>query len=269
MNPKTIVVPLDGSEFAERALPVADKLAERIGGGLMLVSAQYYGPIEPRQYLDEQAALRRSPVEVIATKDTYAAEIITETVEGSDDRVVCMTTHGRGRLRWAALGSVAENVIRRTTHPMFLVGRNCRPNFLDRSSHLLACVDGREGAAQLAPEVNAWSELLGLSRYAAVVMHPLDVASAEHQHQLLDPIAAEFGGSTRVDIAMLRSRYVAGALADFADELPAAVIAMNSHARGGLARFALGSVTMGVLHLAPCPLLVMHRVPDIEPDGEG
>jgi nucleotide-binding universal stress UspA family protein len=42
MAPKTFVVPLDGSEFAERALPVAETLAERLGGSLLLVSAQLY-----------------------------------------------------------------------------------------------------------------------------------------------------------------------------------------------------------------------------------
>ena len=126
MNAKTFVVPLDGSEFAERALPVADKLAERIGGNLLLVSAQYYGPVEPRAYLDEQAVLRRSPVEVIATKDAYAAEIISETVEGTDDRVVCMTTHGRGRLRWAALGQLAGKS-KRSTHSAVYHAPRCHP----------------------------------------------------------------------------------------------------------------------------------------------
>jgi len=39
MRPKTLVVPLDGSEFAERALPIATTLAERLDAGLLLVSA--------------------------------------------------------------------------------------------------------------------------------------------------------------------------------------------------------------------------------------
>ena len=108
MTPKSLVVPLDGSEWAERALPIADALADRIGGRLVLVSSQYYGPLDPTEYLEEVAArYRRNPVDVITTKDTYAAEAIIQAARASDDRVVCMTTHGRGSLRWAALGSVA------------------------------------------------------------------------------------------------------------------------------------------------------------------
>jgi nucleotide-binding universal stress UspA family protein len=54
----------------------------------------------------------------------------------------------------------------------------------------------------------------------------------------------------------LTSRFPDDALADFANELSAAMIAMNCHGRTGLARLALGSTTMGVLQLALCPLLV-------------
>jgi nucleotide-binding universal stress UspA family protein len=35
----TVVVPLDGSEFSEKALPVADRLARRLGAGVLLFSA--------------------------------------------------------------------------------------------------------------------------------------------------------------------------------------------------------------------------------------
>ena len=61
------------------------------------------------------------------------------------------------------------------------------------------------------------------------------------------------------DAHLLRANYVAGKLADYADDLPAALMAINSHARTGFQRFSLGSETMAVLHLAPCPVLVVHR----------
>ncbi|MGO9875817.1 MAG: universal stress protein [Acidimicrobiia bacterium] len=259
MAVKTLVVPLDGSEFAERALGVAQTLAERIGARLLLISAQYSGHLEPGQYLEAHAIrCDRCPVDVIATNEAAAAEAIVEAIEGDDGRMVCMTTHGRGRLRWAALGSVAEDVIRHAGRPMFLVGRNCRADFLERSSHLVVCTDGGGGSHELAPAAREWSELLGLDLRVGVVVHPLDVESAEHAEGLLGSIAAQFDGEA-VAPTMITSDYPAGALADFADELPAAIVAMSCHGRAGLARLALGSMTMGVLHLASCPLLVTHR----------
>jgi len=270
MAPKTVVVPLDGSEYAERALPVAEAVAERLGGSLLLVSAQHHNPLELRAYLEECAALRnRCAIDVVETKDTHPSQAVLEVLEGGDDRVVCMTTHGRGRLRWAALGSVAEEIIRASDRPMLLVGRNCRADFLDRSSHLVACADGSDESKELAPAAREWAELLGLDLRVVVVTHPLDVASAEHCDALLGSMASQFGIAERAAAVMIRSRYPAGALADYADELPAAIVGMNCHARTGLARVALGSVTMGVLHLASCPLLVTHYRPEIDVDDSG
>ena len=261
MTAKTLVVPLDGSEFAERALPVARAVVERIGGRLLLVSAQYHGPLEPRAYLEERAALNdRCPVDILATKETYAAQIIDEAVRGGDDRIVCMTTHGRGRFRWAALGSVAEDVIRRGDRPVLLVGRHCRPDFLERSSHLVACADGSDESDDLVPATRAWAEWLGLDVRVAVAVHPLDVESAEQADSLLGAMAAKFALTSPGAATMIRGSSPAAALADYAEELPAALVAMNCHGRSGLARFALGSTTMSVLQLAPCPLLVTHRV---------
>jgi nucleotide-binding universal stress UspA family protein len=55
----------------------------------------------------------------------------------------------------------------------------------------------------------------------------------------------------------VRSSYPAGALADLAESLAVGLVAMNSHARTGVARIALGSVTMGVVGMARCPVLVV------------
>ena len=54
----------------------------------------------------------------------------------------------------------------------------------------------------------------------------------------------------------LRGSYVAGTIADFARTLPATLLATNTSGRGGIARVVLGSVAMGVVSLAPCPVLV-------------
>jgi nucleotide-binding universal stress UspA family protein len=93
---------------------------------------------------------------------------------------------------------------------------------------------------------------------AAIVVHPLDVETARHPEVLLDPIVEQFGGPEHASANLLKSSYDAGVLADFAADLPAALIAMECHGTTGLARAVLGSVTMGVVHLAPCPVLVTH-----------
>jgi nucleotide-binding universal stress UspA family protein len=256
MKSPTFVVPLDSSAFAERALPVATTLARCTGGGLLLVSVENHGPLRPDEYLHEIARCPRPvPVETIGVSDTYPADAIVKVVGESDDRIVCMTSHGRGGLRWGILGSVAEEVVRRAERPTLLIGRHCREDF-SQAANLLACVDGSESAARIAPAALEWAERLGLTVHAAIVVHPLDRESAEHPEALLGPMVEQFGGPERAKATMLTSRYPEGTLADYAADLPAAIIATNSHARTGLARFAIGSTTMALLHQAPCPLLV-------------
>ena len=262
MTPTTFVVPLDGSEFAERAVAVAAALAHQSGGGMLLMTALERGPLHPREYLDEIAARHADvPIQRVVDADRYAAEAIVHVLEESPDRIVCMTSHGRGGIRWGMVGSVAEEVIRRASRSTVLVGRHCRDDFLAGAPHMLVCTDGSVSSAQLAPVALDWAERLKLDVHAAIVVHPLDVESAEHPEVLIDPIVEQFGGADHVVAKVLTGRFVEGALADYADDLPAALIAVNCHGRTGLARFALGSTTMGLLHQASCPLLVTSMRP--------
>ena len=260
MTSPTFVVPLDGSAYSERALPIATALAQRTGGGLLLVSVQDHGALHPAEYLEEMGSYPRPvPVATIGNSETYPADAIVKIAREVDDCFVCMTSHGRGGLRWGLLGSVAEEVVRRTRRPTILMGRHCREDFLTDARYLLAGVDGTETSAQLAPIVVDWAKRLGLEMRAAIVVHPLDVESAEHSEAVLDPIVEQFGGPDRITVTMLTSRYPEGALADYAGDIGAAIVAMNGHCRAGLARFALGSTTMGLVHQAPCPVLVAPR----------
>ena len=239
-------------------MPIACTLAERVDGSVLLVSAPYKGVLRPREYLAEVAARCPVPVETSAAESYLPADAITDVVEEAEDRIVCMTSHGRGGLRWSMMGSTAEEVIRRSDRPMVLVGRHCRDDFLSRGSYMLAAVDGAECSGRLAPDALAWAARLGLRMKAAIVVHPLDVETAEHPEELLDPIIEQFGGPEHTSVKLLKSTYDAGAIADYAGDLPAAMIAIECQGATGLSRVVLGSVTMGVLHLAPCPLLVTH-----------
>jgi nucleotide-binding universal stress UspA family protein len=128
MIPRTFVVPLDGSPFAERAVGAARAIARRVDGELLLVSADHRGPLEPREYLGEVAARCTDvPVGTLAHAEHLPADAILGVVGQSDDRILCMTSHGRGGLRWAMIGSVAEDVLRRASCPVLAVRLEGQP----------------------------------------------------------------------------------------------------------------------------------------------
>lgn len=167
---KTILVPLDGSTFAEHALPVATGLARASGGRLHLVQVHEV-PVVPTSPdllvpYDAQwdAALRQQEEEYLQSVANRVAERAglqarTELLSGPaemalatyaremDVDLVVMTTHGRSGLSRMWLGSVAGGVIRRSQVPVLLL----RPSHAEvdydedfRPLHVLCPLDGSE-----------------------------------------------------------------------------------------------------------------------------
>lgn len=140
-----IVVPLDGSEWAEHSLPHAEHLAKRMSLPIHLVrsvslASMGYGLIEdgPAQYADlaesteslaheymEEIAdrVRKNGVEhveISITNGPTDAAIVDEIgVDG--DKLTVMTSHGRSGINRWVLGSVADRVIRHGAGPVLLV----------------------------------------------------------------------------------------------------------------------------------------------------
>ncbi len=137
-----LVVPLDGSTFAEAALPIARALAVLLSARAVLVGVcapsdsaipsdggvfvhtkdddlrrQY----DMRAYLN--SVLRKLPLieaETVVRVGDAATEIAREVEERSAGAVI-MATHGRTGLVRTILGSVAGGVVHRTTAPVVLV----------------------------------------------------------------------------------------------------------------------------------------------------
>src|SRR6476661_2224975 len=143
---KKVFVPLDGSERAEAALGAAVPLATRLGAELVLLSARWPdgGIGTTRTYLDARAASLDGPARSFLVLDRDPAAAIA-LAANERDAVVCMATRGRGDLRQAVLGSVAEEVIRVSTTPLVLVGPRFQSTWeLGETPIVLAGLDGSD-----------------------------------------------------------------------------------------------------------------------------
>ncbi|HTK15162.1 MAG TPA: universal stress protein, partial [Acidimicrobiia bacterium] len=159
--PQTIVVPLDGSELSERALPVGREIARRLKGRVLLMDTHWDDLDEDRKrsYLIRLAGQAGDVPTDVATVDVHPnAPAIEHLVSDDPDRIVCMTSHGRGRVRWAVLGSVAEQVVHETRRPIVLVGRHCRDDWLDDARYMLVCVDGKTVEDPVIPVAIRWAQ---------------------------------------------------------------------------------------------------------------
>ncbi len=135
---RRILVPLDGSDFAERALPHAEALARRFSSEILLLrveepipgvgEARY--PEEVREaahrYLSrlvEPLRLRSFRVRELVEYGEPAETILRVMEEAGADLVV-MATHARAGLPRLFTGSVAERVLRSSRKPVLLVPPN-------------------------------------------------------------------------------------------------------------------------------------------------
>lgn len=138
---KRILVPLDGSEFAERALATAEALAASCGADLALVRVVELvapGDREPGvvSYLDEhRIAVAQDYIAQKATAmrlgrpvtaEAYlaadiAAGIIARAADIGAD-VIVMTSHGESWPAGTVLGSVAARLTRESPCPLLVVG---------------------------------------------------------------------------------------------------------------------------------------------------
>ena len=139
---RKILVPLDGSEFAKKALEHAEGLAKTYGAEIILFQVTpfipIYGPLEfvtpvvvdeeqkeaaemDLTKLAEEMKIRGHKVtSMVRTGPQVAAEII-DFAKGSGVDLIVMCTHGRsGITRWV-LGSVAHKVLTRAETPILLI----------------------------------------------------------------------------------------------------------------------------------------------------
>ncbi|MFC4541396.1 universal stress protein [Halosolutus amylolyticus] len=134
--PKHVIVPIDGSEQAGRALDYA--LEEYPDAAITLLHVFSGGPpeihLEKRgSDYDDLRARRREMLDRLADERAHGGPIETEVVTGRPSREivryadehdidhVVMGSHGRDGASRVLLGSVAETVVRRTPVPVTVV----------------------------------------------------------------------------------------------------------------------------------------------------
>lgn len=289
---KTILVPLDGSELAERALSFASAASIPTAAHLVLVrvvgASSFLGtdlqPLtEAEAYLSqhaEQLVERGFSVDTEIPCGDSPASWIVEQVRVHHADLVVMSTHGRtGPGRWL-LGSVAEAVVARSPVPV-LVDRAWhwvqRELLLQDEPRLLVPLDGSPFAESalavalgLADDLGCELVLTRVEPRPTGVLKAADGQVLAYVDQLED--VERLAGNDYL-------RHVADQIAEVAPDLPvhldvrfgapaegiaesaadthAALVIMATHGRTGFRRALMGSVAGRVLHDGTTPLVLV------------
>lgn len=276
-----VLVPVDGSEFSLQALPTARALAERLDAELQTISVA-----TGHDSVDRLRALAAASLGVEAG-DARAhvvsggdpAEEIARRAAELEECVVCLTTHGRGRLHGALVGSGARSVLQRSADAMIALGPMAdNPGWSPRPRswpeplsvpRIVACVDGSETSEQVLPVAASWARALGMSLTVLTVTEdapePLRrelqrsrYGKGEAPESYIESLVQRWSGVLpKVDGEVVRDPIgPAGGIRAHLDQRPAGIVAVTTHARSGLQRALLGAQAASIVHASAAPCLV-------------
>jgi nucleotide-binding universal stress UspA family protein len=293
MANRLIVVPLDGSELSEAAVPYAVALAKATKAGLLLVTVWEgaeeilasalpqladdlfkRGEEHYEQYLagvakTVQAQGVQTEAQVIVG---HAVEELLKLLRDRDASMLALSTHGRsGMSRWV-YGSVAGKLIREAELPTLLIG----PRLLEAKAppaitRILVPLDASElSETALAPAVElaeafgagiVLAQVLNWATHAFVFGVPdVDTATIDQEltkasQEYLERMKAGLQTKRPVETKTLRGM-AADALIDLVGSEKIGLVVMASHGRAGVVRTALGSVADRMIQ-GPAPVLLV------------
>ncbi len=265
---REIVVPLDQSTLAERAIGVARTIATETGASIRLVE------VAPGLEVHSCATYLRSTADSLLPGIGPAIEVIEAGVGDSvadcllrrvgpdlDGSLICMSTHGRSGVGSALMGSTAEDVLRRTRRPVLLIGRHFELPWPDHRRGLLVPIDGSRRSEELLDEVAEVANRSDLQPILVKITHSHDVEDAHHPMSGLEEAGTRLASlGVEAKMAHRFASNVPVAITEVAREWGAAIILMASYVKPGATRTLMGSVTMRTVHDAPCPVLVYPRM---------
>jgi nucleotide-binding universal stress UspA family protein len=296
-----ILVPLDGSSLAERALSCALTLAQALPAELVLLRAIWIPPdvseildgsavnsnvvvdqleVEANEYLGVLVEnLKRAHLKAShAVRRGPPAETILDYAEQAAIDHIVMATHGYSGLKRWTHGSVAERVLQTASVPLLLVrvGEQDQAKWWQppmQCRRILVPLDGSPMAEQILPTVTTVAQALSteLILFQVSIVHvsgwmtgewylPLQGAldTAEKDAQAYLSAVAGRLEDQGLDVTTATSiGSVATCILEYAEANHVDLIAMCTHGRTGLARWALGSVADRVLRAGDIPILLV------------
>lgn len=207
-----------------------------------------------------------------------AEEVITAKGEADPAALITMATHGRSGINRWLLGSVAEKVLRGTANTLLLIRAKDEAKTEGEASlkSIVVPLDGSELAESVLPMVAGLAKKLnvGVILFRAYNI-PFSAYGGSDGYYVpnLDELIPELRGDARNYLEKkieelkkigvenvcyeLREGLSGDQIISFGCNIPDHLIAMCSHGRSGIKRWALGSVTETVVRHSGDPVLVI------------
>jgi nucleotide-binding universal stress UspA family protein len=281
---KKILVPLDGSDLAEMALPYAQELVSAFDSELILLYVSEPAEHEylhmHQLYLEKVAVQMKKLVKRVSplVVSGKPAEEIVKYTEKNDIGLIIMASHGHsGIIPWAT-GGIASKVIDATGVPLLLI-KTTKPRRKTKGKHLISRIllplDGSEAGEaaitrvkelkfrfeaevillEVVPEGRHIRTIGGLD-YILFPEQELETFKAEAK-AYLGEVYKRLQRSKGELKAEIRSGEVAKEILNYAKRKKASLIAISSHGHSGVTKWVFGSTAQEIIQDSPIPVLVV------------
>ena len=250
-----VIVPLDGSAAAERALGCARPLAAATGGELILVTSTNLRVDyeDHASYLNVKGFGADRREILVGVGPAKAIDTVARRWAPS---LVCMASHGRSARAAAVLGSVAGQVLAQGSAPVLVVGPGVGWPAGTHCDSILVCVNDSPESLSGVDAAKDLSTFLGLPLRVLTVVH--DSVDAQRRR---DTIRAHLTDvDVTADIEVLVSDDAVEALVGRA-AAPGNILVIATRGATRTQKFILGGVALDLIARAANPVLAVppHR----------
>ena len=271
---KKILTALDGSKTSESVLPYLETLLASQDADITLVkvsSGSNPGRIqETYSYLNRVAAGLRAKGAVVDTRvliGNPAPSLVDLAVRGRYS-LILMCSRGKAGLKRILLGSVAEDVLRRSPIPVLIVHPLAKSGGKVRIKRIVVPLDGSNRSGSILPHVAPLAKATGARILFLTTVephaketYPVDVLARNlfreqkrlHKQGIPTELAIRYGDPV-VEIL------------SFGDVQNADLVALSTHGRSGVERALYGSVAESVLRKGQLPLLILRTAGKFVPE---
>jgi len=285
-----ILVPLDGSDLAERSLPYVKHIAKKLNSAVILMMVclpSNYAELPLKAYIQKKT--KEFQVEGIKTNSKIlrgeAATAILKFAQKNDIDLIVMSAHGgSGISRWS-LGSCATKVLQKTNIPTLLVRSNkTKAKSLNAEiSKILIALDGSHFSEAIIPYVKRLIEInkpeVILVRVIEPVTLPFTTGYIEHEKyekEIMEKAKEEASSylqkmkglfeqeGTKASTVLLKG-HPANAILNYAEESNIRLIAITTHGYTGITKWAYGSVAANIIESSTIPILLFRpQLPSVD-----
>lgn len=291
---RQVAIALDGSPFAERALPAAATISRLLGATLAMISVipargaprvlpkgrSGGNPLEAGQaeleaYLSGLAGTYQQ--QGVRVESYVAAGPVAQAIDGLtrelDVELLVMSTHGRSGVSRFMLGSNASALLQLLRLPVVLL----RPEALaagqqPKLRRVLVALDGSSFAEQVLPWARLVAQISGAellllsvpeipepSLYGALgdAVEELREQADANARRYLERTAGLLRAEGLPVAALVEGSRPAVAILDVAEREGVDLIMLATHGRGGMERLFLGSVADRVVHHSRQPVMLV------------